>query len=365
RVRIDNIRGDGDGFSVFADGSLTENGLGGASIAVDLAVEAQSLTPDLRALLLDKLDADLTKLATECEGRITLSDATVTATTGETPSAGFSGLLTFENASMVLGMPVDRVTGSARIETQTRSTGKPTADGSAPMDMLILARADRARAAGIELRDARVRIEGDAKVPGRIAVPMFSASGRETGRVWGDGLLTPTDDPGAPTYTINAAFTGFGLTAMQDELEAFGGGLASATELASQRSDTGARIEGRVALAGTVEQDETRRGHVSLRIAGGELFRVPLLSRLIEIKALQPPTGESLDFATADLAIDGNTIVGEHISVQSKTVEVFGFGLITLPTFDLDMVLYTRSITPLPIISRFADVLLDEFGKVA
>ena len=365
RTRIDGLRGDGDGFSVFADGSLTPDGVGGASIAVDLAVEAERLSPDLRALLLDKLDADLAKLAVECEGRLTLADAKLTAKTGEAPSVGFTGLLTFENASMDLGMPVDRVSGSARVETKTRATGKPTADGSAPMDMLILARAERARAAGVELRDARVRVEGDADVPGRIAVPTFSASGRETGRVWGDGVLVPTDDAAAPTYTINAAFTGFGLTAMQDELQAFGEGLASAAELASPREDTGARIEGRVALAGTVEQDETRRGQVSLRVAGGELFRVPLLNRLIEIKALQPPTGESLDFATADLAIDGDTIVGEHISVQSKTVEVFGFGLITLPTFDLDMVLYTRSISPLPIISRFADVLLDEFGKVA
>ncbi|MEL6499672.1 MAG: hypothetical protein AAFZ67_13730 [Planctomycetota bacterium] len=363
RTRLDGLRGDGDGFSVFADGSLTEDGLGGTSIDVDLAVEARRLTPDLRALLLEKLDADLTKLAMECEGRITLSDATLTAMTGETPSAGFKGLLTFENASMDLGMPIDQVAGSARIETQTRATGQPTT-GSAPMDMLILAHADRARAAGIEMRDARVRVEGSADVPGRIAVPVFSASGRRSGRVWGDGVLTPTDDPAAPTYTINAAFTGFGLTAMQDEIQAFGAGIASADELAPQREDTGARMEGRVALAGTVEQDETRRGRVSLRIAGGELFRVPLLNRLIEIKALQPPTGESLDFATADLAIDGTRIIGEHISVQSKTVEVFGFGVVTLPTFDLDLSLYTRSISPLPVISRFADVLLDEFGKV-
>ncbi|MEM7623494.1 MAG: hypothetical protein AAF235_09875, partial [Planctomycetota bacterium] len=141
RTRIDGLRGDGNGFSVFADGSITADGFGGTGISVDLAVEAQRLTPDLRAVLLDKLDADLTKLAVECEGRIALSDATLTATTGESPSASFEGLLTFDNASMDLGMPVDRITGSARIETQTRPTDQPT-NGSAPMDMLILARAD-------------------------------------------------------------------------------------------------------------------------------------------------------------------------------------------------------------------------------
>ncbi len=364
RVRIEGLRGDGNGFSAYADGSLTADGFGGTGVRVDLAVEAQRLTPELRALLLDKLDADLTKLAVECDGRLALTDATVVATTGEAPSAGFSGLITFRDASMDLGVPVDGVSGSARIETRTRPGGGPASE-TPPMDMLILARADRARAAGIELRDARVRVEADAEAPGRIAVPLFSASGRTSGRVWGTGLLVPTDDPDAPTYSIDASFTGFGLTAMQDELEAFGGGLAGADELDAPRADTGARIQGRLSLAGTVEQDHTRRGQVSVRIAGGELFRVPLLSRLIEIKALQPPTGEALDFATADLAIDGNTIVTEHISVQSKTVEVFGFGLITLPGFDLDLVLYTRSVSPLPIISRFADVLFDEFGKVA
>ncbi|MEO1510822.1 MAG: hypothetical protein AAFU70_02010, partial [Planctomycetota bacterium] len=362
RVRIEGLRGDGDGFSVFADGSLTADGFGGTGVRVDLAVEAERLTPDLRALLLDKLDADLTKMAVESEGRLTLADATLEASIGGAPSATFSGLLSFENASLFVGMPVDGVSGTARIETHMEG---PATDAKPPMDMLILAQADRARAAGIELRDARVRIEGDADVPGRIAVPLFSASGRSTGRVWGEGLLTPTDNPDAPLYNISASFTGFGLTAMQDELEAFGSGLAGAEELSQPRQDTGSRIEGRLALAGTVEQDHTRRGNVSLRIAGGELFRVPLLSRLIEVKALQPPTGEALDFATADLVIDGNTIITEHMSVQSKTVEVLGFGLITLPTFDLDMMLYTRSISPLPIVSRFADALLDEFGKVA
>ena len=362
RTRIDNLRGEGDGFSVFADGSLTADGFGGTGITMDLAVVARSLTPDLRALLLDSLDADLEKMAVACEGGLMLSDARLEAIVGEAPSAAFKGLLTFENASMDLGMPIDGITGSARI--QTRTQGPPT-EGKPPMDLLILAKAEHARAAGIELRDARVRVEGDADVPGRIAVPVFSATGRTTGRVWGEGLITPTADPDAPLYSINASFTGFGLTAMQDELEAFGAGLDSAADLLFPRADTGARIEGRVALAGTVDHDETRRGQVSLRIAGGELFRVPLLSRLIEIKALQPPTGEALDFATADLAIDGNTIISEHLSVQSKTVEVFGFGLITLPDFGLDMVLYTRSISPWPIVSRFADVLLDEFGKVA
>lgn len=362
RTYIQGLRGDGDGFSAFADGSLTADGLGGTSVDVDLAIEADGLSPDLRAVLLEQLDADLTKLAVECEGRVALADATIRASIGAAPSASFEGLLTFENASMVLGMPVDGISGSARIETHTEGV---VTEGKPPMDMLILAQADRARAAGIELRDARVRVEGSADVPGRIAVPMFSAHGRTTGHAWGEGLLVPTDDPDAPEYTINASFTGFGLNAMHDELEAFGLGHASAEDLAKQRDDTGARLEGQISLAGVVEQDDTRRGRVSVRVAGGELFRVPLLSRLIEVKALQPPTGESLDFATADLTIDGNTVVTDHISVQSKTVEVFGFGTITLPTFDLDLVLYTRSISPWPIVSRFADVLFDEFGKVA
>ena len=125
------------------------------------------------------------------------------------------------------------------------------------------------------------------------------------------------------------------------------------------------QVEGLLSLAGEVQNDATRRGRASVRAAGGELIRIPLLLPLIEVKALQAPTGESLDFATLEFVINGNTATTEYISIESKTVEVFGYGTVTLPDYDLDLALHTRSVSPWPIVSRFADVLFDEFSKVS
>ncbi|MEO1583201.1 MAG: hypothetical protein AAFR96_01360 [Planctomycetota bacterium] len=363
RTRFDRLRGDGPGFSGSLSGSIAADGRGGSSLDATIDMTAAQLTPALRALLVEELRTNLDTLDAKVEGPLSLSGGRLRVDSSgprDEPlvDLSFDGLLTFENASMVAGAPIDRVAGSARVSS-SRGHADP-----AP-DITILARADRARLSGIELVNAGVRVETRADKPGRIAVPVFSAAGRRGGHAQGRSVVIPDPQGGAPRYQIDASFSGFNLAALQDEIDASKLQLPGADALPSARPDSGAVVTGQARLGGLVQQDETRRGRLSLRVSGGELWRVPLLSRVIEIKALQLPTGEPLDFATADLVVDGNTITTEYVSMLSRTFEVFGYGTITLPDFGLDLVLHTRGTQPWPLISRFTDTLFDEFSSVS
>jgi hypothetical protein len=91
--------------------------------------------------------------------------------------------------------------------------------------------------------------------------------------------------------------------------------------------------------------------------ADAAVLRLPLLLPLIAVSNLQVPTNDPLDFGEAVFFLDGDRVVFERVGVFAKSVEIFGYGQMTLPGLDLDLRFTSRAVDRLPVIS----VLVEKF----
>jgi len=126
---------------------------------------------------------------------------------------------------------------------------------------------------GLPLTNARVAIESTGE-PRGLVVPMLFAESCG-GVVSGRAAVYPAMDwagPGERSYETSLIFSGLKLNEALD-------GFASARPDAKPRDprkDTGARLEGQLTLGGLVGNEDSRRGSLSVQIAGGDVIAVPV-----------------------------------------------------------------------------------------
>jgi hypothetical protein len=347
------------------DGAVVADGAGGSSLLARIGGRASSLSDALRAALPAELNDQIDALGFRAGGEITLDDATLRVRTlppadgapiGVTPRATmvFEGRVGLGDASLVVGVPIDKVRGSGEV-----SVGRGPDDPAASFSLRAIA--ERARVNGLWFEDARVAVESDASAPGRVVMPLLSA--RSAGGVVTGHAAAYPDVASAGDevlYTMDFRFSGLSLASVLDHADAFRLGLDDPAALPKPRADTGATLEGVVTLGGVVGRDQTRRGKGSVRIAGGEVVRTPGVTRLLELANLQLPGDERLDYASVEFSADGEVFVLEDIALVSRSLEVLGFGTVSWPGKQISLRFRPRGVTRIPLLSFVVDSVRNE-----
>ena len=355
-ARLESIRGTSDKVSVSLSGGATPDGSGGTVADVTFDFDAASLNKEVRAVLPVEVLAVLDASEVEVNGPIGAKGArlrTHKPADSETARVEFTGLLTFEDAALTAGARVERAYGRVNIDFD-----KPLVDVP-EYEMEILA--DRGSVLGLPMQNARAEVRSTGVLRGLVVPVIFAESCggviSGTASVHPAGAWAGNDQR---SYESLLTFSGLRLNEAID-------GFASARNGVSTepRRDTGARLVGELSLGGLVGRDETRRGRLDVRIAGGDVIEVPGAIRLVEASNLQMPAGEGIDFASVEAVFDGGQIVIEGMSLISSSVELIGYGTASWPGLELDLRLRSRATRRIPVLSELLESIRDEFVTIA
>lgn len=356
-ARIESIKGSSEALSATISGAATPDGFGGTVSSVTFDMDAPSLNAEVRALLPIPLIEIIDAGDMKTDGKISTRGSmlrTHTVPGVEGVKVDFEGRLRFVDAAMTAGLRVEEASGIADIVFHKEADGLP--------EYQVGVVANSARAMGLPLTNARVAIESTG-LPRGLVVPMIFAESCD-GVISGKAGIYPAMDwagPGERSYETSLIFSGLKLNEALD-------GFASARPDAKPRDpreDTGARLVGQLSLGGLVGNEDSRRGSLSIQIAGGDVIAVPGAMRLVEAGNLQFPVSEGIDYASVEAVFDGTLISVEGISLISKSVELLGFGTATWPDLELDLRLRSKATRRIPVLSELLETIRDEFVTIA
>jgi hypothetical protein len=117
-------------------------------------------------------------------------------------------------------------------------------------------------------------------------------------------------------------------------------------------------IDARLTMFGLI--DGPRRGVGHIQVSQGKVLKLPLLVPLIEVGNLRPPTGEQLELARAQFYLHDDQVTFEELSVLSKSIELIGYGTMSLETRQLDLRFNSRANSGIPLLSPIFEGIRDE-----
>ncbi len=351
-LRVFNGRGEFDGlrvatpeWSVGVQGAWKSLEGDASAVHLDLDVRSRALPKDLRALLPEGLRDLFDDLSLDVAGSVEIPRLEIAL--GVAPggtSRTVRGVASVVGASAELGAAITEGDGTIRFTTERSAEGVVTFDVTADFE--------RARAAGLALTAARVRAANGPR-PRETLIPLIDAQ-CHGGKLSGEASLRPSGSAeDAPLlYEARLDLSGVLLHAAIDD-------LSSASRSTRPQTDT-ARLDAGVTLAGEVGNPASRRGRGLGYAGGGPVLSLPILLPLIQVSNFQPPTGKELDTAKASFFIEGSTVAFERISVFSPSVELRGFGLLTWPDGELNMVFNSRSALRVPVVTPLLEGFRNE-----
>ena len=368
---IENVSVNADGWRAHANGRWTV-GDGRSTVEAALDVVSDAGLPDGVLALLPNVVGDVVSdLEVVAAGSVTARDVVLELEKQSGDDAwGYSaaGEVLFEDAALDVGVELSQLAGSMRFDA-SRSLDAERGE------FLIEADAQRGRAAGVRFTGARLEAH-EGRASGETMVPRIEAQ-VHGGRIAGSARLVERD--GATTYTTDLVASGVRAApvfadlgvAPGDEPPAAMTARADPDAIEQAREEDRAKwnntadrsrgvIEGAFAMTGETGDPVSRTGRGSVQVTGGRVLALPGILQLIEFSNLQPPLGENLSAAQASFYIEGPTLTFEQVSVFSSSVEIFGYGTMTMPGRDLEMQFNSRSVNPIPVVSRLLEGLRDE-----
>lgn len=226
------------------------------------------------------------------------------------------------------------------------------------------------RLAGVELTNSHVRVVSGEK-PGETFVPSLSGD-CYGGRLSGQASVFPTGGNRESLdrdFDVRMALSGVTLGPLIEGLRSnlATGRPADGTTSPPARSGSAgfasrstARLDVGISLTGTLGKPETRRGRGTASAGQGTLVSLPLIIRLVEASNLMLPLGEPLDLLQASFFVQGRTVSFEELSIFSSSVEFLGFGTLTFPDMDLDMIFTHKATYRIPIVGHVLEGLRNE-----
>jgi hypothetical protein len=383
-------------FTGFGDWSVEPAGLefrGGYDLT-----SSRGLTDDLRAIMPEAVHDLARDLALKADGPMSLGgtiNLDPPAQVGGDQGVSAKGTLRFdrsapearEGASMDVGLPMTEAIGSVRFEVDRPAQGTAAMTEAAPEGPKLRFRVDAdlasARLAGVRITHGQARVTHGAR-EGEVAVPLLEAwcyGGRLAGSVnlrpaeWYEPRrwLLPSaigpaiPDPStffqsitAPAREFEGDFklSGVGLNGVLDDLANLRAPAEPRPPVNARRGE--ARVTAGLSIGGITGDPTTRRGRGSAEFGGGEIIALPLVLPLIRVSNLQLPSDEPLDGARVRLFLAGQRVEMEQLTVWGPNVEILGFGTMTWPSTDLDMVFNSRSTSRVPILSALIEGIRDE-----
>jgi hypothetical protein len=336
------------------DGAWTVREGGGYEVRTQISLRAGRLSDDLRAILPDQLREAMRSLELSIDGRCSLDDASLVVGSGNSGKwTQFNGEVSFENASLDVGVPIRGMTGRLRA-----TLDKPP--GDAPPGYALDIDADTFSVLGAYLRTGRALVRSGERAGD---VRLESASGEcYGGRLAATAQIAAGEAPEAPRQlSADIRLAGVRFAPLLDALTARPG-IEGPLPPDESRDDDQSRglLDAGLSFGAVVGRPETRRGRGQIRISGGRIIAFPLVTQMIEVSNLQIPSNSRLDFARGVFYINGSDMVFEELAILSRAIEIVGVGSITWPSQALDFSFNSRSARPIPFLSALIQGIRDE-----
>lgn len=344
-----------------ADGGWTIASDGRLQLRTELSGRGDKLTDDLVTILPPELRSVLSDLKLKVDGPFRLVDSALDITRGgEGSGTQFSGRFDFAGTSLDAGVPISDATGSVLIKFD---------NSGGAQSFRLDTRAQRFQVEGVTLMDGRAVVQS-GRIPGTVRIP--EASGMcHGGRFSLVADVTPLSaEPDAKKeFNVDLRMSGLRFNTLMRELidsvKPFVGPptpleaepAAAPKAAAESPKDEFSRglLDGEFTLRGRVGDPATHSGRGTIRICGGRVLNLPVVTALIEASNLQFPFNSSLDFAQARFYLEGGLITFEDMSVQSRSIEIVGNGTMTFPGKDVNLRFVSRSARPIPILSNILE----------
>lgn len=113
----------------------------------------------------------------------------------------------------------------------------------------------------------------------------------------------------------------------------------------TESQDIQGRLDASLALQGVVGQLDSRRGRGDVKIAGDQMYRIPLVLGLLQITNLSLPFAGPFTEASARYIIDGQRVTFGSIEMRSKEMLMQGTGKLDFGSKQVQMTFVTDSTT--------------------
>lgn len=370
--RVDRLRAVSPKWTATGDGRWSAVGGGESqSVQVDLSLglEAQELDGPLRALLPSAAQQVLTAVNAEFRGPFALREGRVRTSMGEGPGATtFTGRIEATEVAVDAGVPVGE-TGLA-VDLKVNDPGD---GGLTTFD--ARATAEEIRVAGVRMADALVTVQSGAS-RGEFSIPEFTA-GTHGGRVfatarlalpagWESASAPEERTSGGLAYKVEMLGAGVRLAPVLAELAAAGVDTSGPAGVDGTLDEAAEGVRGSLdaflSLEGVSGRPETRIGRGALRVANGDILRLPLVLPLVQISNLQLPWGGGrLGYMESRFYVEGDRVNFQNIVIASRSVEIRGYGILNIPDLTLDLRFNSRATDRLPMITDLFEALRDQF----
>ncbi|MEM9065444.1 MAG: hypothetical protein AAGB51_08145 [Planctomycetota bacterium] len=362
-VGFESLTAFGPDWRVIVEGTIGAIADGGATMEIDVALDADSLGDDIRVLIPPDLREVMEKLEIEVGGPVSVGGLHVSArrdgATGEAWSRA-EGTLTGEDASIKVGVGITE--GSVAVSFDSFIAAWPGEVTTKQPEFRLEAFASKALVQGVDATELGAVVRtGDPLSNGLnpLLIPYFGGSCHD-GRISGQALVRPKSEDRA-RIEGDVRFSGLELAGVLSDMERSRAIEAGEEPSASEPgSGPQGRLDGQITFGGVPEEPEGWQGRGLFRASGGPLVLLPVVLPLLEVGNLTPPRGAQLDVATVSFYMDGPVVAFEDLSLMSDTLLVLGHGTMTLPEAEIDLRFRTQARSRVPVISAVVDTLKDE-----
>lgn len=355
---IDGLKASAEMWSFGADGVWS---LGSQpSVDVTLGVQAQAFSPELRAALPLQAEEALREIELDVRGGLSMPGGKLIVRRGESGAAAssFTGTISFMDLEMDPAVSVKGAQGNAAVEISGEGDAAPKVNVAVEMTALKLA--------GVTMSEARAKFES-REGDGAFAVPSFEAKAHG-GVLTGDAVVFgAASTGGARSYEVKVDASGLDFGGLLADLRASAPADAEGKKEEDDAVVQGWRgeMDGSLSIAGVVGDRRSRTGRGIVRIQGtegrpAEVMRLPGVMPLLKLSNLQAPTGEPLDFAHSEFHFEGDRVVFDALSVQSKSLSIEGDGVLRLPEMKVALRFNTRSLNRVAVLSDLFEGMRNE-----
>jgi hypothetical protein len=254
---------------------------------------------------------------------------------------------------MDVGATVERIEG-----TLDYTVNRTTAD--VPVEFQLWALLDGFALSGVNMTNGRVRAASGSGQ--EILVPLISAD-CHGGRVAGTAIVMAPQN-GKRRYEVSLSASDVRFASVLSDFQSVAPQDPSQTLLRELADESRGRLDMGVSLAGVANEPGSRRGRGTATVGGGRIVNIPLLVPLVRITNLQLPFSEKLDYAYTDFYVDGSQVIFDEVSISSKSVAVYGFGVATLPDLGLNLRFVSKSRSRIPLVTGVFEFLRNELATV-
>lgn len=387
----------------------------GLSLDADIDIKAESLTARHEGLLPESVRSALGSIEARIEGPWSLSPARLVLQTPGEPdeSPGRAGIearrapnqvtfdagLAFSRGSLNLGVPMTDADGRARIRVFNTDDRGPNFEielqgadlriagagvenaralitSRAASDAVDIAYATASCHGGRVWASGQILSNAPGEGPGPATLPALEAPGPRAGVIPADlSAVAGAEDhhaaPGASawrsTYRADVILAGVAFAPLLEELRsgderAVLGSDESDRHAAAERPIDQSRglVDAWFSLQGTPGEVDSRVGRGAIRIASGNVLRLPVVFQLMQISNFALPSPDELDYLQATFHLGGATARFDNIALLSDSIALLGSGNVRFPDLDLDLTFNSRGVRRLPLLSDLFEMVRNE-----